>query len=136
MAAIFFILKAAVISLWQQNDEQIQFFSHCSLILSHDINENYSSQMYCDVLQLRLLVSRFDFWVGKIPWRRDRLPSPVFLDLLGGSAGKESACNMGDIGSIPGLGRSSGEGKGYPIQYSGLENSMDCIGHGVTKCQT
>ena len=50
-----------------------------------------------------------------------------------GSAGKESACNMGDLGSIPGLGRSPGEGKGYPLQYSGLENSMDCIVHGVTK---
>ena len=43
-----------------------------------------------------------------------------------GSAGKESACNVGDLGSIPGLGRSPGEGKGYPLQYSGLENSMDC----------
>ena len=41
-----------------------------------------------------------------------------------GSVGKESACNAGDLGSIPGLGRSSGEGKGYPDQYSGLENSM------------
>ena len=43
---------------------------------------------------------------------------------------------MGDLGSIPGLGRSPGEGKGYPLQYSGLENSMDCIIHGVTKSQT
>ena len=43
----------------------------------------------------------------------------------GGSAGKESACNAGDLGSIPGLGSSSGEGNGYPLQYSGLENSMD-----------
>ena len=42
-----------------------------------------------------------------------------------GSAGKESACNVGDLGSIPGMGRTSGEGKGYPLQYSGLENSMD-----------
>ena len=50
-----------------------------------------------------------------------------------GSAGKESACNAGDLGSIPELGRSPGEGKGYPLQYSGLENSMDCIVHGVTK---
>ena len=48
-----------------------------------------------------------------------------------GSAGKESTCNAGDLGSIPGLGRSPGEGKGYPLQYSGLENSMDCIVHGV-----
>ena len=45
----------------------------------------------------------------------------------GGSAGKESACNAGDLGSIPGLGRSPGGGKGYPLQYSGLENSMDCV---------
>ena len=50
-----------------------------------------------------------------------------------GSAGKESACNVGDLGSIPGLGRSPGEGKGYPLQYSGLENSMDYIVHGVAK---
>ena len=50
-----------------------------------------------------------------------------------GSAGKESACNVADLGSIPGLGRSSGEGKGYPHQYSGLENSMDCIVHGGHK---
>ena len=51
-------------------------------------------------------------------------------------AGKESACNAGDLGSIPGLGRSPGEGKGYPLQFSGLENFMDCIVHGVTKNQT
>ena len=54
----------------------------------------------------------------------------------GGSAGKESVCNAGDLGSTPGLGRSLGEGNGYPPQYSGLENSMDCIVHGVTKSQT
>ena len=45
------------------------------------------------------------------------------MDFPGGSAGKESTCNVGDPGSIPGLGRSSGEGKSYPFQYSGLENS-------------
>ena len=53
-----------------------------------------------------------------------------------GSAGKESACNARDLGSIPGLGRSSGEGKGYPIQYSVLESSMECVVHGVLKSQT
>ena len=41
--------------------------------------------------------------------------------------GKESACSVGDLGLMPGLGRSPGEGKGYPLQYSGLENSMECI---------
>ena len=53
-----------------------------------------------------------------------------------GSTGKESACNAGDMGLIPGLGRSPGEGNSYPPQYSGLENSMDCIVHGVTKSRT
>ena len=64
------------------------------------------------------------FLGGKISWRRDRLPTPVFLGFLCGSSGKESSCNVGDLGSIPGLGRSPGEGKSYPLQYSGLENSM------------
>ena len=53
-----------------------------------------------------------------------------------GSAGKESACSVGDLISTPGLGRSPGVGKGYPLQYSGLENSMDCIVHGVAKSRT
>ena len=53
-----------------------------------------------------------------------------------GSAGKESTHNVGDLGSIPGLGRSSGEGKGYPLQYSGMENSMDCTVLGVAKSPT
>ena len=52
------------------------------------------------------------------------------------SVGKESACSAGDPSSIPGLGRSAGEGIGYPLQYSGLENSKDCIVHGVAKSQT
>ena len=53
-----------------------------------------------------------------------------------GSAGKEFTCNAGNLGSISELGRSPGEGKGYPLQYSGLENSMDCIVSGVTKIWT
>ena len=77
----------------------------------------------------------------KIHWRRNRLCIPVFLGFPGGSVGKESYCNAGDLGSgdldlTPGLGRSSGEGNSYPFQYSGLENSMDYIVHGVTKTQT
>ena len=48
---------------------------------------------------------------------------------------KKSTCNAGDLGLIPGLGRSPGEGKGYPLQYSGLENCMDYMDHGVTKSQ-
>ena len=99
---------------------------------------------------------RFDPWVGKIPWRRERLPSPVFWPgefhgvcspwgsqrvwhdwatfahslmhqyrLPRGSAGKESACNAGDLGSIPREGRSPGEGNGNSLQYSRLGNPMD-----------
>ena len=54
----------------------------------------------------------------------------------GGSAGKESTWNVGHLGLIPGLGRSPGGGKGYPLQYSGPENSMDCIVHRVAKSWT
>ena len=78
-------------------------------------------------------------WIHVYVW-----PSPFAVQLklsqhcnqLTSSAGKESACNAGDPGSIPGLGRSPGEGSGYPLQYSGLENSMDCIVHGFAKSQT
>ena len=66
--------------------------------------------------------TRLNFWPSLVP--------------LCGSAGKESACNAEDLGLIPGLGISPGEGKGYSLQYSGLENSMDSIVHGVTKSRT
>ena len=62
--------------------------------------------------------------------------SVLCLGFPSGSVGKESACKAGDLGSIPGLGRSPGEGKGFLLQYSGLENSMDCIVHGVTESWT
>ena len=60
----------------------------------------------------------------------------IYIGFPCGSACKESACNSGDLGSIPGLERSPGDGKGYPLQHSGLENSMDCIVHGVAKSWT
>ena len=60
----------------------------------------------------------------------------LFRGFPGGSAGKESTCNEGDLGLIPGLGRSPGEEKGYPLQYSGLENSMDCIVCGFAELDT
>ena len=68
-------------------------------------------------LQCRKL--QFDSWIRKIHWRRDRVPTLVFLGFFGGSAGKESACNAGDLGSIPGLERSPGKGQGYRLQYFG-----------------
>ena len=66
----------------------------------------------------------------------DLSPFDRDLGFLGSSAGKESGCNAGDLGSIPGLGRSPGEENSYPLQYSGLENAMDCIAHGVAKSWT
>ena len=71
---------------------------------------------------------RFYSWAERIA-RRDRLPIPVFLGFPGGSASRESACSVGDLGSIPGLGRSPGEGDDYPLLYSGLENPMEGIIH-------
>ena len=59
----------------------------------------------------------------------------TFLGFPGGSVSKESACNVGDLGLIAGLGRSSGEGNGLPTPCSGLENSMDWRVHGVAKSQ-
>ena len=85
-------------------------------------------------------ISPSNEYSGLISFRMD------WLDLLSvqgtlkgfpcGSAGKESAYNAGDLGSNPGLGRFPGEGKGYPLQYSGLENSMESTVHGVTKSWT
>ena len=82
--------------------------------------------------------------MARLLWSKHRLlqagnPFPLCTDLQGfpgGSAGKEFACNAEDLGLIPGLGRSPGEGKGYLLQYPGLENSMDCIVHEVAKSQT
>ena len=93
--------------------------------------------MIAQLVKNRLQCRRpqFDSSVRKIRWRRDRLPTPVFLGFPCGSAGKESASNVG-LGLIPGLGSFPGKRKGYPLQYSGLENAMDCLVHWVTKSQT
>ena len=81
---------------------------------------------------------------GRSPGEGIGYPLHVFMGFPGGSGGKESACYVGDLGLIPELGRSLGEGNGCPtgtlsagtLQYSGLENWMDCIVHGVAKSQT
>ena len=65
-----------------------------------------------------------------------RQPNRFLRGFPGSSVGKESTCNAGDTSSIPGLGRSPGEGTSYPFQYSGLENSMDCIIHGAAKSRS
>ena len=68
--------------------------------------------MQCGRLEL-------DSWVGKFPWGRDRLRTPVFLGFPGGSDGRESTCNEEDLGLIPGLGRSTGGGHGTPVFLPG-----------------
>ena len=78
---------------------------------------------------------------GTCPWSNGTqlIPGRAVRALSGlpsDPAGKESACNAGDLGSIPGLGRSLGEENGYPLQSSGLENPMDCIVHEITKSRT
>ena len=82
----------------------------------------------CNVKNLGLIPG-----LGRFTGERDRLTTAVFLGFFCDSAGKESACNSGDLGSIPGLGRSPGEMVGFPLQYSGLENSMNYIIHGGRK---
>ena len=82
-------------------------------------------------IHLQCRKPQFESWVGKIPWRRDRLPTPAFLGFPCGSAGKESACSVGGLGLIPGLGRS-------PWRREWLPTSVFWPGefHGVTKHPT
>ena len=80
------------------------------------------------------ILENFEYWKScSLFYKRKLLWIVIYFC---GSADIESTCNAGDLGSILGLGRSPGEGKGYPLQYSGLENSMDYVVHGVTKSQT
>ena len=74
--------------------------------------------------------------VKNLPVMQKMQETWLSASLMASSVGKGSTCNAGDPGSIPGMGRSPGEGKGYPLQYSGLENSIDCIVHGVAKSWT
>ena len=80
----------------------------------------------------------FDYrtFVGKVTSLLLNMLSRFVMGFPGGSTGKKSTCNVGDLGLTPGLRRSPGEGKGYPLQYSDLENSMDCMVHGVSKSRT
>ena len=77
--------------------------------------------------------SQFNSWVGDIRWRRDKLPTSVFLGIFYGLSGKESACNVGDLGLIPGLRRSPWRRERLPIPVFWPGEFMDCIVHGFTK---
>ena len=109
-----------------------------SIITNPLISPSGSTSLVAQLVKNPPVIRRpqFNSWVRKIRWTRDRLSTPVFLGFPCGSAGKESARNSRDLGSIPGLGKSPGEGKGCPLQYSGLENSMDCTVHRVAKSWT
>ena len=98
--------------------------------LSHFLGASLMAQSIKNLPAMQETLVRF--WVGKIPWRRDRLPTPVFLGFLHGSAGKESTCNAQDLSLIPGLGRAPGEGNGNPLPYSCPENPMDGRAGGAT----
>ena len=94
------------------------------------------TQAHTHATVIRHNVVRVSVKTGASSQRNSRTVGSYFQGFPGGSAGKESTCNMGDLGLIPGLGRSPGEGSNCPLQYSGLENSMYCMVHGVTKSQT
>ena len=81
------------------------------------------------------IISMMNKWM-MISWHSGILETHSVMGFPGGSDGKESACSEGDLGLIPGLGRSPGEGNGYPVPFSGLENSMDCIVIGAAKSWT
>ena len=120
------------------------------LLFSREVISNYFAILWTVAHQAPLSrgFSRQEYWSGLPCPPQGDLPNPgieprfptlqadfFLLVFPCGSAGKESSCNAGDLGSIPGLGRSPGEGKGYTLQCSGLENSMDSIVHGVAKVE-
>ena len=148
--SILFLSFVVPIFVWNVPSVSLIFLRR-SLVFSHSVVFLYFFALFieeglvslCASLVAQLVKKSlqcrrpwFDSWVGKICWRRERLPTPIFLGFPGGSVAKESTCNVGDLGLIPALGRSPEERKGYPLQYSGLENSMDYIVHGVTKNRT
>ena len=106
--------------------------AHSCLTLSDPMDYSPPGSSVHGIFQARVLE-----W-GAIAFSVDLILAFTYClsELLSGSAGKESAHNEGDLGSIPGLGRSPGEGNGYPLRHSGLENSIDCIVYGFTKSRT
>ena len=108
-----------------------QFFAYTFMLLKgpqHVVCVLVFNIIHSLISSLNPLLLRI-YYVQNIYWEST-------MSFLCGSVGKESTSNSRDLGLIPGLGRSPGEGKGYPLQYSGLENSMDYVVHGVTKSWT
>ena len=118
------ILSLKVASLDKQKDQkkkkkkEIKPTPNCHFWRAGSQNRGSEQKQciaYTSICNLQCRRPQFNLWVGKIPSKRDRLPTPVFLGFPGGSAGKESTCNVEDLGSIPGLGRSSREGNSYTL---------------------
>ena len=97
-------------------------FSRIFAIHFNNSQASVVSQLVNNLIYLQYRRPRFNSWVGNIPWKRDRILTPVFLGFPDDSDWKESACNVGDLGSITGLRRAPGKGNGNPIWYSCLEN--------------
>ena len=120
-----FILNGILCTFWTC------FLSHVGVVFARKFS-TLPLPVFSESLSLSLFLLR-----TPIMWMLVYLIlSKRSLGFSGGSTGKEPACNSRDLGSILGLGRSPGEGKGYPLKYSGLENSMDCIICQVAKSQT
>ena len=102
-------------------------------VFSHFLAWSYVLKIFKAFYIAYLKCCKIQFHRIKLVIKFNHLNLLIRMGFPGSSAGKELACNAGDLGSIPGLGRPPGEGNGYLLQYSGLENSMDCIVHGVTK---
>ena len=120
-----------VAAIWDNVDTE---YLHCC-------RKFYWIMLCLDIFSLDLMLKQWypseKHWKGLgIASENGDIPRFWKIGFPDSSAGKESACNAGDLGSIPELGRSPGEGKGYPLQYSGLENSTDCKVHGVTESDT
>ena len=119
-------------------------FIEVSLIYQYNCVHLRSTMCGCDTFTYCKMITTSQYLITKSFFvvRTFKIYSLVYDFLccaegfLDDSVGKESACHAGDLGSIPGLGRSAGEGNGSPFQFSGLENSMDCVAHGVTKSGT
>ena len=113
--------------------QDLDQLKECRKEYSFDLHTCLIAQVVKNPPAMQQTLVRFLGWEDPLAKGQATL---VFLGFSCGSAGKESDCNVGDLGLIPELGKSPGEGKGYPLQYSGLENSMDYIVHGVARSQT
>ena len=131
-----------------ESTTRITSASDCLLQKFSDVGDSESKQRFrkfrgkfwAQLVKNPLAMQEIPIWflVGKIPWRRDRLPMPVFLGFPGGSAGKESTCNVGDLDSIPGFGRSCGGGMATHSSILAWEIHIDrgawwATVHGVAK---